>query len=115
MALKAELAFTGLRIVEPERGEISEPLTVAMADGRIVYAGPDVAAGSTTTVEMDGRYATAGLVDMHVHLCHESRAHLGISFSHGEPEALAEYRVVQNLTEMQQHGVALVRDVGGRD
>lgn len=115
MGLGTELALTGVRIVDPERERVSEPLTVAIADGRVIYAGPTVVGDSTATVETDGRYATAGLIDMHVHLCHESRAHLGISFSHGESEALAEYRTVQNLAEMQQHGVALVRDVGGRD
>jgi imidazolonepropionase-like amidohydrolase len=111
-----DLLIAGARLIELGEGPVSELVSIAVQEGRITDVRPSTFEDSgRADIDLEGRYVIPGLVDLHVHLCHEPRTHFGIGFSHGEPEQVAAYRVIQNLTEMQQHGVCLVRDVGGRE
>jgi imidazolonepropionase len=70
---RVDLLLTGCRaatMVGPSFGAI-EDAAIAIADARIVWAGPRSAAPSLRpreTVSLDGRWITPGLVDCHTHL-----------------------------------------------
>jgi imidazolonepropionase-like amidohydrolase len=90
---------------------------VGISSGRITSIRPvtprrEDAVGAV--LDVSDMYLCPALVDMHVHLCHEARAHCGVGFHHGETDETARLRAVQNLAEALLHGVSLVRDLGGR-
>ena len=62
----ADLAIRHVRVVSPDG--ISEPVTLVIRDGRIAAHVP---AGTTIrsreAIDVDGRYAVAGLIDLHQH------------------------------------------------
>lgn len=65
------IAIESVAVVDVVRGEILNPRTVLIADGRIAAIGePEAISIPTTAVRVDGRgrYLVPGLVDMHVHL-----------------------------------------------
>ncbi|WP_237153051.1 imidazolonepropionase [Oryzibacter oryziterrae] len=65
----------------PDGLGIVEDGAIAMADGRIVYAGPEAdlpgsLRGSAEVIDVGGRWVTPGLIDCHTHLVHAGdRAH----------------------------------------
>src|SRR3974390_1174984 len=67
----AELAITGGRWVNVYSGEIIPDTTIAIAGGRIAYAGPHrpgLTGPKTRIVEANGRYMLPGLCDGHMHV-----------------------------------------------
>lgn len=65
------VAIERVAVVDVVRGEIVEPRTVLIVDGRIAAVGTaDTVAVPADAVQVDGRgrYLMPGLVDMHVHL-----------------------------------------------
>lgn len=58
-----------------EAGETANGM-VASTDGRIAYAGPEIALDATEIIDCEGRWITPGLIDCHTHLIHAGdRAH----------------------------------------
>jgi imidazolonepropionase-like amidohydrolase len=112
------LELAGAQYVDVARGALSDPAAIVVTGGRIAEVRAlEQPSGdhADVTVDVSGLYLCPGLIDMHVHLCHESRAHRDVAFSHVEPSQISAHRAVQNLSEAMLHGVCLVRDVGGRD
>jgi imidazolonepropionase-like amidohydrolase len=70
-ASRPPLAITDVSVVDVERGRLTRPRTVLIADGRIaVVDAPSKVAVPENAERIDGRgrYLMPGLVDMHVHL-----------------------------------------------
>jgi imidazolonepropionase-like amidohydrolase len=68
---RPHIAIQNVAVVDVVRGEISNPQTVLIVDGRIAAAGePEAITIPPAAVRVDGRgrYLMPGLVDMHVHL-----------------------------------------------
>jgi imidazolonepropionase-like amidohydrolase len=68
---RPSIAIESVAVVDVVRGEIVEPRTVLIADGRITAIGePDAIIIPPAAVRVDGRgrYLMPGLVDIHVHL-----------------------------------------------
>jgi dihydroorotase-like cyclic amidohydrolase len=61
----SNIALTGARVVDPESG-LDAVCTVAVADGRIDYIGPDVPAG-VDVVDAAGLVLAPGFIDLHSH------------------------------------------------
>jgi len=98
-ATPADLALTGVTVVDVAGGTLSPGRTIVVTGDRIV-AVADSAAGfsPTRTVEATGRFAMPGLWDMHVHF--------------GGGEALIQEN--QNLLPLYlAHGITTVRDAAG--
>jgi len=114
----SSLELFGARYVDFTSGGLSQPVSIRIRDQRIKSIhtlNETIAEPVDSRLDLAGMYMCPALIDMHVHLCHEPRAHRDVTFSHREPDYLSAYRVVQNLSEALLHGVCLVRDVGGRD
>ena len=63
-----DLLLRGGRVVDPSQG-IDAIMDVAVADGRIVELGPELAAnGAARVIDVGGRVVSPGLIDAHVHL-----------------------------------------------
>nr|BCX00671.1 MAG: dihydroorotase [Bacteroidota bacterium] len=71
------LLLRGVRIVDVERSEISEPLDILLAEGKIAALGPNLEAPSDTPQKTyKGRvYVSIGWMDMHVHLREPGQEH----------------------------------------
>lgn len=68
---RASIAIENVAVVDVVRGDIVEPRTVLIVDGRIAAVGePGAVELPPTAVRVEGRerYLLPGLVDMHVHL-----------------------------------------------
>jgi len=63
-------------------------------------------------IGLKGGWVLPGLIDVHVHLCHEGDYSLARNFSYREPTTLSTLRAAKNLTIALNSGVTLVRDVG---
>lgn len=72
---RPNIAIENVAVVDVVRGEIAEPRTVVIVDGRISAVGKaDTVAIPPGAIRVDGRgrYLMPGLVDMHVHLFNDS-------------------------------------------
>lgn len=66
-------------------------------------------------VVLDGRWIIPSLIDLHVHATHSPTAHLGGNFAYDEPDDVATFRGIQNLSRSVASGVCAARDLGGND
>lgn len=95
----ADLAISGVTVIDVANGQIQPGRTIVVGDGRIL-AVADSAAGfaPARTVDASGRFALPGLWDMHVHF--------------GGGAALIEEN--RNLLPLYvAHGITAVRDAAG--
>ena len=51
-----------------DAGADAPPLDIGIAGGRIAAVEPDIGAGDTDTLDLEGRLVSAGLVETHIHL-----------------------------------------------
>ena len=63
-------------------------------------------------VDLKEEWVLPGLVDAHVHLCHEGNYNLARKFSYTESTIWATLRAAKNLTVALNSGITLLRDVG---
>lgn len=63
-------------------------------------------------VDLKGGWVLPGLIDVHVHLCHEGNYNLAKNFSYTESTISSTLRAAKNLTTALNSGITLVRDVG---
>ena len=66
----------------------------------------------TRTLDLADGWAIPGLVDAHVHICHEGRTSLARSYNPREPAFQAALRAANNMAVALSAGVTLLRDVG---
>lgn len=72
---RPSIAIENVAVVDVVRGEIVEPRTVLIVEGRVAAMGePDAVSIPAGAVRVDGRgcYLMPGLVDMHVHLFNDA-------------------------------------------
>lgn len=102
----------GANLVDPERGLGTAVTDILIERDRIVSIGPNLSFDQNTdVVDVSGLYACASLIDMHVHLTFNPRAHW--SLGHADDSADSAIALtVQNMTEAALNGICLVRDVG---
>lgn len=63
-------------------------------------------------VDLEGNWVLPGLVDAHVHLCHEGNYNIAREFSYAESDIYAALRTAKNLNMALNSGITLLRDVG---
>jgi len=63
-------------------------------------------------VDLKGGWVLPGLIDAHVHVCHEGDCALAKKFSYDESDICATLRAAKNLTIALNSGVTILRDVG---
>lgn len=63
-------------------------------------------------VDLKGSWVIPGLIDVHVHLCHEGNYILAKNFSYTESTISSTLRAAKNLTTALKSGITLIRDVG---
>jgi len=99
VATPADLAVTGVTVVDVAAGTLSPGRTIVVTGGRIVAVADSVVGHAPArTVDASGRYAMPGLWDMHVHF--------------GGGEALIQEN--KNLLPLYvAHGITTVRDAAG--
>jgi len=78
-AAEADLVVTGGTLVNVFTEELQEGWGLAVADGRVAFAGPDAevaarAGSATERVDLDGDVVAPGLIEGHTHL---TRIHIG--------------------------------------
>ncbi|HEY6481400.1 MAG TPA: amidohydrolase family protein [Streptosporangiaceae bacterium] len=91
---------------------------VLVENGRIAALGPEPAADGTsprlTDIDAPGCTLLPGLINCHVHLCHDGPPDL-VRQLHDDKVPLATLRAVRNLVLALQSGVTTVRDCGATD
>ncbi len=99
-AVTGRILLQNVRVLDVERGVMSEPQDVLIEGGRIAAVG-DVEddAGTARTVDCTDKYALPGLFDCHTHLAHLT-----------DEEACG---VEAGLEALVAHGITQIRDVGG--
>ncbi len=110
----ADTVITGGRWVNVYSGEIIPDTTVAIADGRFAYVGPDVPGligEQTKVIEARGRYLVPGLCDAHMHV--ESGMLTVTEFAravipHGTTSMFIDPHEIANVLGMR--GVRLMHD-----
>lgn len=91
---------------------------VLVADGEIRWVGAHARApkAAVAATEAGGHGATLapGLIDCHVHLCFDGGADFAGEAREMTSDALAAVKAVRNAARTLEHGVTMVRDLGGR-
>lgn len=107
-----EMVLEDVRIVEPDKGSVSEPVDIRIVGDKIAEIGTGLDAGAAEKVDCGGRFLLPGLIDCHVHpfLADANLARLGEI-----PPTLMSARAVRILEAMLQRGFTTVRDAAGAD
>jgi imidazolonepropionase-like amidohydrolase len=63
-------------------------------------------------IDLEQSWIIPGLIDAHVHICHEGDQDLAVQFRPDEPLISSIFRAAKNLNTALQTGVTLVKDVG---
>lgn len=92
-------------------GRDPEAVDVCVADGLITAVGR--APAGATTVDLDGRLLTPGLIDAHVHLGLSSPIRAQFGFQHSTAELAAD--IFATAGQALDAGFTTVRDTGGID
>ena len=99
-AVTGRILLRNVRVLDVERGVMSEPQDVLIGGDRIVSVGDlEGAAQAARTIDCTGKYALPGLFDCHTHLAHLTDE--------------GEEGVKAGLEALVAHGITQIRDVGG--
>jgi len=103
--------FANARLVDLERGALTEPTTVSVIDGRIAGVGAPAGEGREI-VDLGGLALMPGFVDCHFHVVAWS---LDLWSNAIAPDSLAALRAARVMEELLKSGFTTVRDLGGAD
>ncbi|WP_226627040.1 metal-dependent hydrolase family protein [Alloyangia pacifica] len=106
------LLIKNARIVDGTSPEPTDPMQIAIEDGRIREVGASVAFTAEDDLDLDGLTVMPGLIDCHVHTI-ASTANLGLNAS--LPSSLVAARAATLMKNMIMRGFTTVRDLGGAD
>ncbi|QOL83023.1 metal-dependent hydrolase family protein [Pseudooceanicola spongiae] len=106
------LLIKNARIVDGTATQPTEPMQIAIEDGRIRDVGADVSFDAAEVLDLDGLTVMPGLIDCHVHTI-ASTANLGLNAS--LPSSLIAARSATLMKNMIMRGFTTVRDLGGAD
>ena len=110
--MAASMLIRNARVLDVEAGEYRTGWSVAVADGRIVDAGPSVSLPDAELLDAADRVVMPGLIDAHVHPMISS-VHIGSLAD--EPITLLAQRARAALEETLRRGFTTVRDACGGD
>lgn len=105
----SSLLIRGATIVDAE-GE--RPGDVLVRDGRIVEVGDVQSATDEPVLAASGRFVTPGLIDCHIHLCHQAGPDPRVIVGKSDAQLAAE--VAEAGARTLRAGVTTARDCGGR-
>lgn len=106
------LLIRNARIVDGTRPEPTEPMQIAIEDGRIRDVGTAVGFDAGAELDLKGLTVLPGLIDCHVHTI-ASTANLGQNAA--LPSSLVAARAATLMKDMIMRGFTTVRDLGGAD
>ncbi|NDW33077.1 amidohydrolase family protein [Salipiger sp. PrR007] len=106
------LLIKNARIVDGTSHEPTDPMQIAIEDGRIREVGASVTFTADEELDLDGLTVMPGLIDCHVHTI-ASTANLGLNAS--LPSSLVAARAATLMKNMIMRGFTTVRDLGGAD
>lgn len=66
------LIHAGRLLADPSTGRVATEQTIVVRDGRIAQIQPGYLREGGTVVDLSKRFVLPGLIDSHVHLCHEN-------------------------------------------
>lgn len=100
------------RIVDGSQDRPTDPMDIAIENGRFREVGPNIRFEADEIVDLAGQIVMPGLIDCHVHV-NASTANLGANAD--LPNSLAAYRAIPLMKAMLSRGFTTVRDLGGAD
>lgn len=106
------LLIKNARIVDGTAPEPTDPMQIAIEDGRICEVGASVNFTAEEELDLDGLTVMPGLIDCHVHTI-ASTANLGLNAA--LPSSLVAARASTLMNNMIMRGFTTVRDLGGAD
>lgn len=106
------LLIKNARIVDGTAPEATDPMQIAIEDGRIREVGTSVGFDAEDTLDLAGLTVMPGLIDCHVHTI-ATTANLGLNAS--LPSSLVAGRASTLMKDMIMRGFTTVRDLGGAD
>jgi imidazolonepropionase-like amidohydrolase len=100
-------------VLDAERGELAEGLSVVVENGRIADVGPGLAGpGDAVLLDVAGRTVMPGLIDAHTHPAVVDMDLFGMA---EWPPSYVAARASRALAGMLARGFTTIRDVGGGD
>jgi imidazolonepropionase-like amidohydrolase len=100
-------------VLDAERGELAEGLSVVVEDGRIADVGSGLAGpGDAVLLDVAGRTVMPGLIDAHTH---PAVVDMDLSGMAEWPPSYVAARASRALEGMLARGFTTIRDVGGGD
>ncbi len=108
--MTAMLTFTNVRMVDLDRGVLTEPKSVSVHDGKIVAAVSDQPGGEV--IDLGGATLMPGFIDCHFHVVAWS---LDLWANTIAPDSLAALRAARVMEGLLADGFTTVRDLGGAD
>ncbi|MCR4265563.1 amidohydrolase family protein [Nitratireductor sp. ZSWI3] len=100
------------RIVDGTRPEPTDPVDIAIENGRFAEVGTGVRFEAEEVIDLGGAIVMPGLIDCHVHVI-ATTADLAANAL--LPNALVALRARQLMADMLMRGFTTVRDLGGAD
>jgi imidazolonepropionase-like amidohydrolase len=98
-------------VLDPS-GSFSDPVDIAVADGRITAVGRDLPASDAPSIECAGLFVMPGVFDCHVHTAYTSLSPMELLRT---PITRWALQAARNLDRTLRAGVTFVRDAAGAD
>lgn len=99
-------------IVDGSQDRPTEPVNIAIENGRFVDVGANLSFDAQDVIDMDGGIVMPGLIDCHVHVI-ATTANLGQNAE--LPNSLVTIKSLKLMNDMLMRGFTTVRDLGGAD
>lgn len=106
------LLIRNARIVDGTQDRPTDPMQIAIEDGRIKEVGPEVSFSADEELDLAGLITMPGLIDCHVHTI-ATTADLGTNAA--LPSSLVAAKSARIMKDMLMRGFTTVRDLGGAD
>tara|TARA_R110002074_G_scaffold354774_5_gene526671 strand:+ start:5607 stop:6842 length:1236 start_codon:yes stop_codon:yes gene_type:complete len=106
------LLISNARIVDGTQDRPTDPMQIAVEDGRIKEVGTSVRFAADEELDLGGYTVMPGLIDCHVHTI-ATTANLGENAA--MPSSLIAAKSARLMNQMLMRGFTTVRDLGGAD
>lgn len=106
------LLIKNARIVDGSQPEPTDPVNIAVENGKFVDVGDDVDFDASEILDVSGKFVMPGLIDCHVHVI---AAHADLGFNAEQPDSWIALRAAGLMRDMLMRGFTTVRDLGGAD